>query len=153
MPEESEDIRTGGGKSTKQWALLGVLVLILAGSIWINWDHFQALTRGTPTGQDFGEGREGSHTSYRVPQITPMAAGFHPQVAIPSAFPPIQDAPVVSATSMQDQSSDFQLADNELVLGITIGDQSRAYPINMLTGPQREIINDVLGDIPIAATW
>ena len=31
--------------------------------------------------------------------------------------------------------------------------QARAYPINMLTGPSREIINDVLGGVPIAATW
>jgi hypothetical protein len=31
--------------------------------------------------------------------------------------------------------------------------ESRADPINMLTGPQREIINDRLGGRAIAATW
>ena len=41
----------------------------------------------------------------------------------------------------------------ELVLGVTIGQESRAYPINMLTGPDREIINDTLGGKAIAATW
>ena len=46
-----------------------------------------------------------------------------------------------------------QLADNELVLGVTVNGQSRAYPINMLTGPRREIINDDLGGSAIAATW
>jgi len=42
---------------------------------------------------------------------------------------------------------------SELVLGVTVGDQSRAYPINMLTGPSREILNDTLGGRSIAATW
>ena len=42
---------------------------------------------------------------------------------------------------------------NELVLGVVIGDEARAYPINMLTGPRREIINDVINQRPIAATW
>jgi hypothetical protein len=40
-----------------------------------------------------------------------------------------------------------------LVLGVTIGKASRAYPINMLTNPTREIINDKLGGKNIAATW
>lgn len=46
-----------------------------------------------------------------------------------------------------------RLKGNELVLGITLNGQSRAYPLNMLTGPNREIINDQIGDRPIAATW
>ncbi len=45
------------------------------------------------------------------------------------------------------------LAANELVLGVTVGKEARAYPINMLTGPQREILNDTLGGKAIAATW
>ena len=43
--------------------------------------------------------------------------------------------------------------DNELVLGVEINGESRAYRINELTGPSREIINDKLGGLPIAATW
>jgi len=39
------------------------------------------------------------------------------------------------------------------VLAVTVGEQSRAYPINMLTGPEREILNDTLGGRAIAATW
>ncbi len=41
----------------------------------------------------------------------------------------------------------------ELVLGVGVGNASRAYPINMLTGPSREILNDTLGGRAIAATW
>ena len=43
--------------------------------------------------------------------------------------------------------------DDELVLGVVIDGEARAYPINMLTGPTREIINDELSDVVIAATW
>ncbi len=42
---------------------------------------------------------------------------------------------------------------SELVIGVTVGKESRAYPINMLTGPSREILNDTLGGRAIAATW
>ena len=45
------------------------------------------------------------------------------------------------------------LDEMELVLGVSVGDEARAYPINMLTGPRREIINDRLGEKDIAATW
>ena len=72
---------------------------------------------------------------------------FRPQVVIRRAFPAIVDAPVIAAK----QASSLQ--DNELVLGIVLGDSARAYPINMLTGPRREIINDTLNGRAIAATW
>ena len=43
--------------------------------------------------------------------------------------------------------------DDELVLGVRVGGKARAYPINMLTNPTREIINDKLGGQAITATW
>jgi hypothetical protein len=46
-----------------------------------------------------------------------------------------------------------EVTDNELVLGVVVNGEARAYPINMLTGPSREIINDTLGGTAIAATW
>ncbi len=46
-----------------------------------------------------------------------------------------------------------ELNPSELVLGVEVGGEARAYPINMLTGPEREILNDTLGGQPIAATW
>lgn len=41
----------------------------------------------------------------------------------------------------------------ELVLGVVVKGEARAYPINQLTNPTREIINDKLGGLAIAATW
>ena len=46
-----------------------------------------------------------------------------------------------------------QVRDDELVLGVAINGEARAYPINMLTNPTREIINDTVGGRAIAATW
>jgi len=63
-------------------------------------------------------------------------------------MPAITRFPVIAAGD-----SRVKLDDAELVLGVTIGGSSRAYPINMLTGPQREILNDSLGNRAIAATW
>ena len=63
-------------------------------------------------------------------------------------FKAIINAPTVNAAD----AKKF-VQDDELVLGVEINGQSRAYPINMLTQPTREIINDTLGGKNIAATW
>ena len=60
----------------------------------------------------------------------------------------IVDAPFISADEVKNQVSD-----SELVLGVVVEGQPRAYPINMLTGPAREIINDRIGQTNFAATW
>ncbi len=72
---------------------------------------------------------------------------FHPVRVVPEQRA-ITDAPVIAAGAVRGQ-----VTDKELVLGVVVAGQARAYPINMLTGPRREIINDTLGGKPIAATW
>ena len=63
-------------------------------------------------------------------------------------FPPIINPKHVSV-----EEASARLRPNELVLGVEIDGVARAYPINMLTGPSREIFNDQLGEHRIAATW
>ena len=41
--------------------------------------------------------------------------------------------------------------DSDPVLGVVIGEESRAYPIALLSW--HEIVNDVVGGVPVAATW
>jgi len=60
----------------------------------------------------------------------------------------IVDAPFITADQVKGQ-----VDDSELVLGVVVEGQPRAYPINMLTGPAREIINDRIGETNFAATW
>lgn len=43
------------------------------------------------------------------------------------------------------------LADQELVMGVSIDGQAKAYPITVLRS--REMVNDELGGIPILVTW
>ena len=63
-----------------------------------------------------------------------------------------QRALVDSQAIRADEVTD-QVVHNELVLGVEVNGEARAYPINMLNGPRREIVNDTLGGRAIAATW
>ena len=71
---------------------------------------------------------------------------YAPRKVLPTPLRAITDPKIVSA-------KDTQISDNELVIGVEIDGQARAYPINQLTGPSREIINDELAGTAIAATW
>lgn len=96
-------------------------------------------------------GDSNNETSFPNNDIAEVAAGvdgaYKPKQVVRS-IRPIKDAPFIKADEVAGQVSD-----NELVLGIEINGQARAYPINMLCGPSREIINDHVGNLAIAATW
>ena len=72
---------------------------------------------------------------------------FNPRQVVP-AVRAITDAPISKPSSASNK-----IGESDLVIGLVVGESARAYPINMLTGPQREIINDELGGRSIAATW
>lgn len=71
---------------------------------------------------------------------------YDPVTVLRQPVRPIVDPDIASA-------AEADLDDNELVIGVEIGGNARAYPINQLTGPSREIINDELSGSAIAATW
>ena len=77
----------------------------------------------------------------------PSPSNYHPIQVVPP-MEPITDFPIRSVSEVGDL-----IPETDLILGVTVGQHSRAYPINMLTGPQREILNDRLGGTAIAATW
>ena len=70
---------------------------------------------------------------------------FQPDRRFPEK-PPRFGAPVVAP-------SDSDVTGDELVLGVEIGLACRAYPLNMLSGPDHECLNDELGGEAIAVTW
>lgn len=45
----------------------------------------------------------------------------------------------------------FGLADSEPVIGLVVGGEARAYPLRILTW--HEIVNDRVGDVPVAVTY
>jgi hypothetical protein len=62
---------------------------------------------------------------------------------------PLTVFPIVPADEVKDA-----LDPAELVLGVTIGGESRAYPLNALNAaPRRKAVNDTLGGQAIVATW
>jgi hypothetical protein len=79
--------------------------------------------------------------------LSPVTAQeYLPRTVLRKPVRAITDPAIVSA----DQA---EVSDDELVIGVEVNGQARAYPINQLTGPNREIINDELGGTAIAATW
>ncbi|MDA1229291.1 MAG: DUF3179 domain-containing (seleno)protein [Planctomycetota bacterium] len=72
---------------------------------------------------------------------------FQPRHVLPRQ-PAIVHPPMLSASQVTNQ-----VTESDLVLGVVVNGEARAYPINMLNGPRREIINDTLGDQPIVAMW
>ncbi len=77
-----------------------------------------------------------------------MDQDFRPRVVFAHALPAITKLRVYTA-----QEAQKLLRPDELVLGVVVEGQARAYPINSLTGPHREVFNDTLAGRPIAATW
>jgi len=67
------------------------------------------------------------------------------QVVPKDAIPAIDNPEVVPASEVDD------LAPEEQVIGVVIGEEARAYPIRILHG--HEIVNDDIGGRPIAVTW
>ena len=64
----------------------------------------------------------------------------------PDAIPAIDDPAIVSAAA-----ADGQLRANDLVIGVSIGGEHRAYGAAFLSA--HEIVNDTLGGRAIAVTW
>jgi len=57
------------------------------------------------------------------------------------------DAP----TFLRGKAAARQMVEDESVLGVHLGGQTRAYPLGFLTA--HEIVNDHFGGIPVAVTW
>jgi hypothetical protein len=71
-----------------------------------------------------------------------LLSGGPPRDGIPS----IDDPQFISP----DAAGEW-LADNEPVIALEIGDEARAYPLQILTW--HEIVNDVVADVPVAVTF
>lgn len=77
--------------------------------------------------------------------------------ADPNGFAPVPAADEQQAMTKfkidSRNDADKWVEDDELVVGVVINGKPRAYVVNTMTGPTREIFNDTLAGIPIAATW
>jgi hypothetical protein len=67
-----------------------------------------------------------------------------PQLLAFDGIPPVYDPKFVAA-------NEAPLLDDELVIGISLGDEAKAYPVTVLR--YREMVDDDLAGIPILVTW
>ena len=67
-----------------------------------------------------------------------------PQLIPPDGIRPIYQPQFVEA-------ADAPLHDDELVIGVSVEGEAKAYPITVLRF--REMVNDELGKLPILVTW
>ena len=77
-----------------------------------------------------------------VPSRTLKIVTLLPKDAIPAINDP---------TFLTGEEAEEQMSVDELVLGLSINGDHRAYSIPLLSG--HEIVNDVVGGTPVAVTW
>ena len=78
------------------------------------------------------------------PQERMMFASNYDQRLSRDAIPPIYTPQFVAASTAP-------LREDELVIGLVIGGEARAYPVTTLN--RREMVNDVVGGTPVPVTW
>jgi len=50
-------------------------------------------------------------------------------------------------------ADEVDIAADDLVMGVVINGEPRAYPVNYMNGPYNEVVNDELGGRAIAPSW
>ena len=128
--------------------LFGLAVLaVIAGALWL-YAHFkQETATSTPPGDPVKNASAGAPTSSaQASQATPVQAYEMITLLPPDAIPAI-DRPEFYTVA----KADSEYAPDELVLGVSIDGESRAYSTNLLD--HHEIVNDTVGGRKIAVTW
>ena len=86
---------------------------------------------------------EGGGTTSDVRHPLEVGGSLHTLIPM-DAIKPIYDPTFVSP-------ADAGLLEVDLVIGVSFNGDSRAYPVRILR--RREMVNDVVGGVPILATW
>jgi hypothetical protein len=101
-----------------------------------------------------------------VPELIPTGRGGSIETPLPTPRPrrlnagelqlaaDIDDIPAIFAEDdlfVDAQTGSQEWVDEELVIGVVINDDARAYPIRLLSS--HEIVNDTVGGEPVMVTW
>lgn len=133
--------RSGG------WQLLLAAALILLVSGW------RVLPMLRSTEGALGDGRRVESYGFdlsnlSLPHGTVAAAGL-PREGIPSLDNP-PSMPAAGVAPLNERRRKYLVSDDRVV-GVTLGGESRAYPVRVLNW--HEVVNDSLGGVPIAVTF
>ena len=83
--------------------------------------------------------------------LASIGGGEAREVSIYSLLPKDGIRSIDDPTFLSRDEAETQMASGELVIGLELGGESRAYPINVLS--RHEIINDVIAGVPVAITY
>ena len=86
---------------------------------------------------------EGQGTTSAVRYALEVGGSLHTFIPRDSIRPIYEPAFITPAEA--------ELKNADLVIGLSLNGDSRAYPVHILR--RREMVNDVVGDVPILATW
>jgi hypothetical protein len=77
-------------------------------------------------------------------RVEDFEARVPPQLIPPDGIPPVYEPQFQSA-------AEAPLIDEELVIGLALNGEAKAYPITVLRS--REMVNDEMAGIPTLVTW
>lgn len=144
-PERMLTLRSGG-----IYLLIAAAMCALIVGLWLN----RLSHRPVPVGdgvhlESFGY----NLATCLVPREQLVPAGF-PQDGIPA----MTDPPILTLAGLEQLGERMRsghqgkyLVPSDRVIGVQVGGQSRAYPLKVLNW--HEIVNDTLGDVPVAVTY
>lgn len=123
------------------------VLAVIAGALRL-YAHFkQEPATSAPSGNPVENASAGAPTrSARASQATPVQAYEMITLLPPDAIPAIDQPEFYTVAE-----ADGEYAPDELVLGVSIDGESRAYSTNLLD--HHEIVNDTVGGRKIAVTW
>ena len=123
----------------RPYGILAVVVVLVAATVrYVDLGTVEWLLRGVPSVE--GERPSGSITV----QGRDFSLDSFRQLLSRDGITPIYAPRFVSAAKAS-------FGDNDLVMGVTINGESKAYPVGMLNF--REMVIDELGGVPILVSW
>ena len=90
-------------------------------------------------------------TSTPTPKEAPTPTPSERELQIITILPKDAIPAILDPTFVSMERADGRFGDLELVLGLSVNGDHRAYSTSQLSN--REIVNDTVGGIPVAVTW
>ena len=133
-----------------QWLAAGLAGMLLLASCASRVADLPGSPVGTSAGQEAGPGSTVLPTAAPAESLTPAAA-TQPDHDLITMQPP-DTIPAIDDPQFQDMlGAELEYRPEELVLGVELNGDVRAYPIGVLL--RHEVVNDVVGGQPIVVTY
>lgn len=133
-----------------RWLAAGLAGMVLLAACTGTGEKNTATPHEAPAGTATAQRGSASQPANTVDPVTPLATP-EPEYDIVTLLPP--DAiPAIDDPQFYDVlGAETEYQSEELVLGVELNGEARAYPIGMLA--RHEIVNDTVGGQPIAVTY